>query len=296
MGKIVGFCNQKGGTGKTTSLVNIGSYFALAKKKTLVVDMDPQANATSGVGLDPNDVSLGSYDVLVGDVIPQKAIVSTSLRYLYVLPATAALAGAEIELISKEKREYQLREILQGIKENFDYILIDSPPSLGLLTLNVLTASDSILIPIQCEYYALEGLSRLLETIGLIKERLNPALDIEGIILTMADFRTRLTLQVIDEVKRHFPEKTFKTIIPRNIKLSESPSFGKPIYLYDKHCLGAKAYYNLTKEILKEEIKGVYDGEESIGQGIGCVDSQETASGVLESERSLGDTQRINLY
>jgi len=290
VGKIVGFCNQKGGTGKTTSLVNIGSYFALAKKKTLVVDMDPQANATSGVGLDPNDVSLGSYDVLVGDVIPQKAIVSTSLRYLYVLPATAALAGAEIELISKEKREYQLREILQGIKENFDYILIDSPPSLGLLTLNVLTASDSILIPIQCEYYALEGLSRLLETIGLIKERLNPALDIEGIILTMADFRTRLTLQVIDEVKRHFPEKTFKTIIPRNIKLSESPSFGKPIYLYDKHC------YNLTKEILKEEIKGVYDGEESIGQGIGCVDSQETASGVLESERSLGDTQRINLY
>ncbi len=302
MGKVLSFCNQKGGTGKTTSLINVAAFLALAGRKVLVIDLDPQANATSGLGVDKNKVDVGVYEALYKSVIPQKAIFTTDIRYLYIMPAKPDLAGAEIEFVGADSREYFLSRILDKVKDNFDFILIDSPPSLSLLTLNALCAAQGVVIPIQCEYYALEGLSRLLDTVNLIKERLNSNLEIEGIILTMADFRTRLTLQVIDEVKRFFPDKAYKTIIPRNVRLSEAPSFGKPIVLYDKHCIGARAYFNLTKEILKQDIQGVYDGEESAGQRPGSIDPSEQRGQNAVSTRldfpSPGEKSesRIHLY
>jgi chromosome partitioning protein len=257
MGQIIGICNQKGGTGKTTTAINLSSYLALNEKKTLLVDMDPQGNATSGVGFN-GEGKPSIYEVIMGNADLRESIHPTSWQQLYLLPSQISLTGGEIELVSIENRESKLKEELEKIKEDFPYIIIDAPPSLGLLTINVLVASNTLIIPIQCEYYALEGVSKLLHTIELVKERLNPQLEIEGILLTMADFRTRLTLQVIDEVKKFFKEKTFNTIIPRNIKLAEAPSFGKPIHFYDALCVGAKAYSNLTKEILKEEIKSDY--------------------------------------
>ncbi len=296
MSKVIGFCNQKGGTGKTTSILNIATFVALADKKVLIIDMDPQANATSGLGINHEKISANSYDILLNNIVPHKAILNTNIKHLYIIPATPGLAGAEIELVDTNKREYKLLENIDQIRGNFDYIFIDSPPSLGLLTLNIFTASDSIIIPIQCEYYALEGLSRLLETIRLIKESLNPGLEIEGIILTMADFRTRLTLQVIEEVRKFFPEKVYKTIIPRNVKLSEAPSFGKPVYMYDNSCLGAKAYFNLTQEILGEEIKGVYDGKESVGQGTRGTDSEAGEQRGISGANQSRAHNRIHLY
>jgi len=254
MAKIIGICNQKGGTGKTTTAINISSYLSLAGKKTLLLDLDPQGNATSGIGFENKDKK-SIYEVLTEEFDIKEVIHQSRWQNLYIIPSNISLTGGEIELVNIENREVQLKEKLNRIKEEFSYIIIDSPPSLGLLTVNVLSSSDSIIIPIQCEYYALEGVSHLLHTIDLIKERLNPNLEIEGFLLTMADFRTKLTLQVIEEVRKFFNDKVFNTIIPRNIKLAEAPSFGKPIHFYDPFCVGARAYLNLTEEILKQKIK-----------------------------------------
>lgn len=254
MGKIIGVCNQKGGTGKTTTAINVSSYLGLYDKKVLLIDFDPQGNATSGVGFDSEDKN-SAYDIIAGQVSVYEGIYETEWPQLYIMPSNISLTGGEVELVNIENREERLKSVIYQLKEDFDYIIIDAPPSLGLLTLNVLVASDSLLIPIQCEYYALEGLSKLVQTIDLVTDNLNLNLTIEAIILTMADFRTRLTLQVIEEVRNFFPDKTLNTIIPRNIKLAEAPSFGKPIYFYDKNCVGAKAYSNVTEDLLKKNIK-----------------------------------------
>ncbi|MCD6583239.1 MAG: ParA family protein [Candidatus Omnitrophica bacterium] len=254
MSKIIGICNQKGGTGKTTTAVNLTTFLALVGERTLLVDVDPQGNATSGLGREVSSETPSIYQGLIGEKSGQELIVPTSWENLFLIPSSLSLTGAEIELVSLEERESRLRQLLEIMRDNFDYIILDAPPSLGLLTINVLVAADTLIIPIQCEYYALEGVSKLLNTIELVKERLNPHLEIEGVLLTMADFRTRLTLQVIEEVKRFFKEKVFTTIIPRNVKLAEAPSFGKPILFYDSSCVGTKAYLNLTQEILKKKI------------------------------------------
>jgi len=255
MAKIIGICNQKGGTGKTTTAINLSVYLALAGKKTLLIDMDPQGNSTSGVGVEVSESAASIYEVLIDAVPIADVVVKSPWHNLSVISSGISLTGAEIELVSMEQREKRLKKSLDQIKDDYEYIIIDAPPSLGLLTINVLAAIESVIVPIQCEYYALEGMSKLINTVGLIKERINPTLDIEGILLTMADFRTRLTLQVIDEVKKYFKEKTFNTIIPRNIKLAESPSYGQPIYYYDPTCIGAKAYMNLAEEVLQEKIE-----------------------------------------
>ena len=253
MGKIIGICNQKGGTGKTTTAINLSSGIGLANKKTLLIDMDPQGNATSGLGFN-NDGKYSIYDVIMGKVDLTESIYPTAWPHLDIIPSDISLTGGEVELVNIDDREMRLRNELVQMKEYFDYIIIDAPPSLGLLTVNVLVASDSLIIPIQCEYYALEGVSKLVNTINLIQERLNSSLEIEGVLLTMGDFRTRLTLQVIEEVRNFFKDKTFTSIIPRNIKLAEAPSFGKPIFFYDLACVGAKAYLNITEELLNEHI------------------------------------------
>lgn len=253
MGKIIGICNQKGGTGKTTTAINLSSYLALADQKTLLIDMDPQGNASSGAGINLDDKHT-IYEIISGTAKIEESIYPSKWPNLHILPSHVSLTGGEIELVHIENRELRLGEELAKIKDQFSYIIIDAPPSLGLLTVNVLAGVDSLIIPIQCEYYALEGVSKLLHTTDLIKERLNTHLEIEGVLLTMADFRTRLTLQVIEEVRKYFKEKTFNTIIPRNIKLAEAPSFGKPIYFYDSICVGAKAYLNLAEEILKQKV------------------------------------------
>jgi len=253
MGKIIGICNQKGGTGKTTTAINLSSYLGLAGKKTLLIDMDPQGNATSGVGFDVAEKN-SIYDIISGKVSLIESVYLTLWPNLAIIPSNISLTGGEVELVNIENRELKLKEELVKIKNNFDYIIIDAPPSLGLLTLNVLAASDSLIIPIQCEYYALEGVSKLVNTIELVGERLNPSLDIERVLLTMADFRTRLTLQVVEEVRKFFQKKTFNIVIPRNVRLAEAPSFGKPIYFYDRACIGAMAYLNLAQELLGHEI------------------------------------------
>jgi chromosome partitioning protein len=253
MSKIIGICNQKGGTAKTTTAINLSSYFGLSNKSTLLIDIDPQGNATSGVGFDANDKN-SIYQVIMGDAKIEESIYPTQWPNLQIIPANIALTGGEIELVGVNNRELSLKQALYTIKDEFTYIIIDAPPSLGLLTLNVLAAVDSLIVPVQCEYYALEGVSKLLNTIELVKERLNPKLEIEGVLLTMADFRTKLTLQVVEEIRNHFKDKAFNTVIPRNIKLAEAPSFGKPIHFYDAVCIGAKAYLNLAEEILKEKI------------------------------------------
>ncbi|MCF7873496.1 MAG: ParA family protein [Candidatus Omnitrophica bacterium] len=249
MGKIIGICNQKGGTGKTTTAINFSSFLGLAGEKTLLVDMDPQGNASSGVGIDPQGKK-SAYEVISGDAQVEEAIYSTDWPNLSVMPSDISLTGGEVELVSLNQRELLLRQSLEKIKDEYSYIVIDAPPSLGVLTVNVLSAADSLIIPVQCEYYALEGVSKLIGTIELIKERLNPGLEIEGVLLTMADFRTRLTLQVIEEVRNYFKNKAFSIIVPRNVKLAEAPSFGKPIYFYESGCVGAKAYLELTNEVV----------------------------------------------
>lgn len=254
MGRIIGVCNQKGGTAKTTTSINLSAFLGSAGKKTLLIDMDPQGNATSGVGFNLSEEKNSIYDILMRGVFIKETIYPTLWPNLFIIPSDISLSGGEIELVNTDNRETRLKTAIDNIKEEFEYIIIDAPPSLGLLTVNVLVAADSLVIPIQCEYYALEGVSKLTHTIDLIKERINPRLEIEGVLLTMADFRTRLTLQVIDEVKRFFKEKAFNTIIPRNVKLAEAPSFGKPINFYDQLCTGAKVYFNLAQEIMREEI------------------------------------------
>jgi chromosome partitioning protein len=256
MGKIIAICNQKGGTGKTTSAINIASYLALAQKKVLLVDLDPQANATSGLGINRHNVTKSTYHIILEEVALKEILQKTAIENLFIAPANLDLTGAEVELVSALGREYRLKRALQQEKENFDFIIIDSPPSLGLLTINSLCASDSVLIPVQCEYYALEGVTQLVNTITLVKDNLNPGLAVEGVLLTMADFRTNLTKEVIGEVRNYFKEKVYATVIPRSIRLSEAPSYGKPIALYDKDSIGAEKYAELIKEMI-----GVSPGE-----------------------------------
>jgi len=248
--KTIAIANQKGGVGKTTTSVNLGACLAHIGKKVLLIDIDPQGNATSGAGIDKGDIDQCIYNVLVEDVEIDKVIQQTDLENLDLIPATIQLAGAEIELVPTISREVRLQRALTKVTKQYDYIIIDCPPSLGLLTINALTASDAVLIPVQCEYYALEGLSQLLNTVRLVQKHLNKGLMIDGVLLTMLDARTNLGIQVIEEVKKYFQNKVYKTIIPRNVRLSEAPSHGKPIIVYDSKSRGAEVYLELAKEVV----------------------------------------------
>lgn len=250
MAKIFAYCNQKGGVGKTTSVTNIAAHLSKVGYRTLIIDMDSQANATSGLGIEKPDIEFTTYQLFVDNSKANDVIRSTDIENLYIIPSNVHLAGIEIELVSKIGREYLLKNRLGEISNQYDFIFIDCPPSLGLATINSLTASDFLIIPLQCEYYALEGLSQLLNTFQLIKKNLNRSLEIGGVILTMADFRTNLTQQVIEEVRNYFKDKAFKSVIPRSVKLSEAPSFGKPAVLYDPSSRGSKAYVEVTEEFI----------------------------------------------
>ena len=252
MGKIIAVANQKGGVGKTTTSVNLSSLLAKKGKKVVLLDADPQGNATSGLGVDKN-VEKSLYDVLVNEEPVENTLQDTIEKNLKICPSNVNLAGAEVELVSQMSREHRLKEKLDQIKDKYDYIFIDCPPSLGLITLNSFTAADSVLIPVQCEYYALEGLGQLINTINLVKKHLNKSLEIEGAVLTMYDIRTNLSNQVVKEVKKYFDDKVYKTVIPRNVRLSEAPSFGMPITTYDPKSKGARSYEKLAKEFLKAE-------------------------------------------
>ena len=250
MAKTIAVCNQKGGTGKTTTTINMASALAVLGKKILIVDMDPQGNSSSGVGVNKNEIKESLYEVLIHRSSASQVLIKTSFANLDIIPCNINLTGAEIELVGVLSRETRLKKALETIKSQYDFIFIDSPPSLGLLTLNALVAADAILVPIQCEFYALEGVSQLLNTITLVKDGLNPELHIEGVLMTMADFRTNLTNEVISEIKSYFKEKVYKSIIPRNIRLSEAPSFGKPINFYDIASAGSIKYKELAEEFL----------------------------------------------
>lgn len=250
MAKVIAVANQKGGVGKTTTAVNLSACLAYIGKRSLLVDCDPQGNATSGLGIEKGRLDACIYNVLVEDLEAEKVVRSTALENLDVIPATIQLSGAEIELVPTISREVRLKRALSTLESKYDYVFIDCPPSLGLLTINALTAADSVLIPVQCEYYALEGLSQLLNTVRLVQKHLNSDLEIEGVLLTMFDARTNLGIQVIEEVKKYFREKVFQTIIPRNVRLGEAPSHGKPIILYDMRSRGAEVYLDLAKEVI----------------------------------------------
>lgn len=252
MGKIIAIANQKGGVGKTTTSVNLAASLGVLEKKVLLIDADPQANASSGLGIDVENVEIGSYQVLEHSNTPEEAIVKSSSPNVDVIPAHIDLVAIEIELVDKENREYMLKQALEKIKDKYDYIIIDCAPSLGLLTLNALTAADSVIIPIQCEYFALEGLGKLLNTIKSVQKIHNPELDIEGLLLTMYDSRLRLSNQVVEEVQKHFNDMVFKTIIQRNVKLSEAPSFGESIIAFDATSKGATNYLSLAEEVIKK--------------------------------------------
>ncbi len=260
MSRVVAVANQKGGVGKTTTAVNLGACLGDLGRSVLLVDLDPQGNATSGLGVDRRKLEASIYDCLVRDTEPGKALRATEWRGLWMLPSSLDLAGADIELVNMTEREARLRKVIGKLRDNYDYTIIDCPPSLGLLTVNALTAADSVLIPIQCEYYALEGLSQLLNIVKLVRNRLNSSLDLEGVLLTMFDGRTNLSLQVADDVKKYFREKVFETIIPRNVRLSEAPSHGKPITMYDPKSRGAEVYRELAEEVVRR-------GQERTGQG-----------------------------
>jgi len=253
MAKIICIANQKGGVGKTTTAVNLGASLAVAERRTLLVDMDPQGNAGSGVGIERETLRESIYHALIGDAEPSTLVRKTELSHLDILPATDDLAGAELELVSLPERERRLARTLASLAAAYQYILIDCPPSLGLLTLNAMVAAESVLIPLQCEFYAMEGLSKILKTIRLVKKGLNPSLEVEGILLTMFDGRNNLSRQVSEEIRNHFGETAFRTVIPRNVRLSEAPSHGKPIVLYDITSRGAAGYLELAREILEKE-------------------------------------------
>ena len=253
MAKVIAVVNQKGGVGKTTTTVNLTAAMGQLGKRCLLVDIDPQGNATSGVGIDKRQVRQSSYEVLIGAAAPQDIIQHTAFQNVDVFPSNIQLAGAEIEMVELTRRESRLKAALAGLRDRYDYIFIDCPPSLGLLTLNALCAADTLLVPIQCEYYALEGLSQLIHTVNLVRERLNPTLDIEGIVFTMYDARTNLSMQVVENVKDHLNQKVYKTMIPRNIRLAEAPSYGMPINLYDAKSAGAESYMALADEVIKRK-------------------------------------------
>jgi chromosome partitioning protein len=263
MSRTIVIANQKGGVGKTTTAVNLSACLAVAERRTLLIDMDPQANATSGLGLNLGKENQSVYEVLMGEIPLQGAVVETELAYLHLVPSHVRLIGAEVELVGMEGREERLQKVLVKVRGDYEYLIIDCPPSLGLLTLNALTAADSILIPIQCEYYALEGLGQLLNTIRLVQKHLNPGLQIEGVLLTMYDARVRLSKQVADEAHSFFRDRVCQTVIKRNVRLSEAPSFGKPIILYDAQSVGAENYLSLAKEVMDHDQKGT--GERSTG-------------------------------
>ena len=261
MSRIISIANQKGGVGKTTTAVNVSSILAKKGKKVMLIDCDPQGNATSGIGLE-KEAENSIYDVLINEVDIKETLQDTCLKNLKICPANMSLAGAEVELVNQLSREQRMKNALDEIKNEFDFIIIDCPPSLGLVTLNAFTASDSVLIPVQCEYFALEGLGQLLNTINLVKKHLNKNLEIEGAVLTMYDVRTNLSNQVVMEVKKYFGDKVYKTVIPRNIKLSEAPSYGMPIILYDEKSKGARCYEKLAREILRAEVLRKKETEE----------------------------------
>ena len=251
MGKVIAIANQKGGVGKTTSAVNLTASLGRKGKKMLLIDIDPQGNASSGLGVNKRDIQLSTYDILIADAKAEDVLQRTSFENIDLLPASMDLAAAEIELVEAENRVMKLKQALAPIKEQYDYILIDCPPSLGLITLNALNCCDTLLIPIQCEYYALEGLSQLMGTVRQVKRLYNPQIEIEGVLLTMFDGRLNLTVQVVEEVKKFFPKKVYRTVIPRNVRLSEAPSFGQPVLYYDRTSRGSKAYEDLADEFLE---------------------------------------------
>ena len=250
MGKTIAIANQKGGVAKTTTAVNLSAWLSLMGQKVLLIDIDPQGNASTGVGVDKEAVESCIYDVVINSVPLKEVIITSAMENLDLVPATIELAGAEIELVGVAEREYVLKKALAEVKDSYEFIFIDCPPSLGLLTINALTAADSLLIPIQCEYYALEGLGQLLNTFQRVQQNLNKDLVLEGVLLTMFDGRTNLSIQVVDEVKKHFKDKVFRTIVPRNVRLSEAPSHGKPVMVYDRRSKGSEAYQELAKEVL----------------------------------------------
>ena len=252
MGKIISIVNQKGGVGKTTTAVNLASGIGILGKKVLIVDADPQGNTTSGYGISKKNIQLTSYQLLIGKATAENAAIKTKFKNVDIVPSSMDLAAAEVDLIELDNREAQLKMALSGVREKYDYIFIDCPPSLGLISINALNASDTVLVPIQCEYYALEGLSQLMATVRQVKRLYNPTLEIEGIVLTMYDGRLNLTQQVVEEIKKYFASKLYKTVIPRAVRLSEAPSYGMPIQYYDKRSKGASAYNDLAKEFLKK--------------------------------------------
>lgn len=251
LSRIITIANQKGGVGKTTTSVNLAACLAEKKNKVLLIDIDPQSNCTTGVGVDKTEIRKSIYDLILEQCDVHDCLIKTDIKNLYLIPSSVELAGAEIELIGVEQRDFVLKNNLQVIKDQYEYIIIDCPPSLNLLTINALAAADTVLVPIQCEYYALEGLTQLMNTINLVSKRLNPRLEIEGIVFTMYDARTNLSLQVVEEVKQYLPSKIYRTIIPRNIRLSEAPSYGLPITIYDKKSKGAESYRLLADEVIE---------------------------------------------
>lgn len=251
MGKVIAISNQKGGVGKTTTSINLSACLAARGKKVLVVDSDPQGNTTSGLGIDNNSVENSTYDCLVNQISMNEVILETEYKNLWISPGNISLAGAELELVDEENREFRMKKAIEEVKENYDFIIIDCPPSLGLITLNAFAAADSVLIPIQCEYYALEGLSQLTKTIKMVKQGLNKNLKIEGVLLTMYDSRLKLSGQVVEEVKKYFGATVYNTVIPRNVRLSEAPSYGQPIIAFDKNSKGAQCYKKLASEVIK---------------------------------------------